>query len=481
MKYLGLIGWLEGADNEDNNRLLAKHCFTLLNQLCSGFFSYNGLYYNIQVYFPADMKAIWMNLGYGGGSHCTSHYCWMCCSRSHERSYPSFYKCMDCKRLNKPDGYCYHCAVLTSNDITKICKAYDNPLNIRFRQRFINHPDTKQKSSLKFMRNFLNQQYEISMQTVNSLKIADLVTLYKEKRELYTISPSNINSKSETVLRFLMKMLGGDGLNVNNPGIFSEENIENKNEYDILLDEITISGYDDDIKLLEYNKLDQIKRVVIYLFYTGLRIESAVFKRDSVLNNKLNTPTITYPEKCIICSLHFKLRVGELLMTSLSTDVLIYINAKHDQNLTLMKIEEFISRNFSGIDPSDTTTTPVVKYSIDINKAKSYIQTITMTGNRQDRIMKDSDGLIDTVYSFFDTSNPQIYDRRERIRSVFNQYKEIIRILNLKHDMELYEIDELQDKLDLFAQDYIFLFSSKKITNYIHICLSGHIRYWLKK
>jgi hypothetical protein len=128
-------------------------------------------------------------------------------------------------------------------------------------------------------------------------------------------------------------MLGGDGLNVEKPGSFSEENKEEfldfqKKEYDILLDEIVKSKYDKDIKLLEYNKLDQIRRVVIYLHYTGLRFESAVHRRDSTMKNSLNPPIITYPEKCLMCSLHFKLRVGELLMTSLTTDILIYIDVK---------------------------------------------------------------------------------------------------------------------------------------------------------
>jgi hypothetical protein len=104
-----------------------------------------------------------------------------------------------------------------------------------------------------------------------------------------------------------------------------------------------------------------------------------------------------------------------------------------------------------------------------------------MTGKRQDRIMKDSDNLIDLVYSDFDILNENIIDRREKIRSVFNRYKVIISVLNSKHDMNLSEIDNLQDELDIFSQEYIYLFSSKKITNYMHLCLSGHIRFWLKK
>jgi hypothetical protein len=182
-----------------------------------------------------------------------------------------------------------------------------------------------------------------------------------------------------------------------------------------------------------------------------------------------------------MCTLHFKLRVGELLMTSLTTDVLLYIDIKIKQNNSLSKIEDFISRNFSGIDQNDKVCTPVVKYTIDVNKTTSYIQSISMTGNRQDRIMEDSDGLINLVYSNFDLSNEDIIDRRERIRSLFNKYKSIIKIFNSKHDMDLNEIDDLQDQLDFFSHEYIFLFSSKKITNYIHLCLSGHIRFWLKK
>jgi hypothetical protein len=56
------------------------------------------------------------------------------------------------------------------------------------------------------------------------MKLNELATLLKEKRELYTISPANIFLKSETELRFIMKMLGGDGLNVDKPEILFEEN-----------------------------------------------------------------------------------------------------------------------------------------------------------------------------------------------------------------------------------------------------------------
>jgi hypothetical protein len=171
MKYLGLIGWLEGDDNEENNRLLAKYCFTTLNNLCSEYYSYNGKSYNFDVFFPGDMKAIWCDLSYGGGSHCTSHFCWICCSRSHDRAYPSFYQCDDCKRLNKPEGYCYHCEELSSFQITRILRLYDNPLATRYQQRFIKYPDTKQKASIKFLQNFLNKQFNVSLKTLNTMKL----------------------------------------------------------------------------------------------------------------------------------------------------------------------------------------------------------------------------------------------------------------------------------------------------------------------
>jgi hypothetical protein len=99
MKYLGLVGWLEGDDNVINNRILGYNMYFYLNQAVANYIQYKDKYYNFNVVFPADMKAIWVSLGYGGSSHATLHYCWMCCSRNHDRANPSFYRCKDCVRL----------------------------------------------------------------------------------------------------------------------------------------------------------------------------------------------------------------------------------------------------------------------------------------------------------------------------------------------------------------------------------------------
>jgi hypothetical protein len=74
MKYVGLVGWIEGLDNYETNYLLGsdiyQKCHYINQQL--QYFTVDELFYYIQIYFPSDLKATWLNLGYGNGAH---HVC----------------------------------------------------------------------------------------------------------------------------------------------------------------------------------------------------------------------------------------------------------------------------------------------------------------------------------------------------------------------------------------------------------------------
>jgi hypothetical protein len=209
--------------------------------------------------------------------------------------------------------------------------------------------------------NYINTEFQIK-DNLKIYNIPQLNQMFKELREKFSLNSFNIDKKDINVLKKVIHKIGG--------GVLGEDFLSN-DIYDRILTEIEISGYDgtSSIKNFNYMNYDQIKEVAKYLTYTGLRLESCIHRRNSVKECIKYPPIISYPERCLMCTLHFKLRVGELLMTSITTDVLYYLKGDPiNQNIILRQLEDFISRRFAGLEVDDVISHSTAKYCIDIKK-----------------------------------------------------------------------------------------------------------------
>jgi hypothetical protein len=166
MRYIGLVGWIEGLDNYETNYLIGSEMYRKLSNINRNFqyFEVDEFFYYIQIYFPADLKAIWLNLGYGCGAHLGNYFCTMCPCRSYDRGDISIFKCSNCIRLNKDDNYCMHCEELDYESIISIAEKYLNSnINDKYRKRLLRHPTSQERLLKASITNFLVNVYNISI------------------------------------------------------------------------------------------------------------------------------------------------------------------------------------------------------------------------------------------------------------------------------------------------------------------------------
>jgi hypothetical protein len=226
-----------------------------------------------------------------------------------DRGDESIFPCNHCVRLNKPDGYCYHTEELCYEDIISIVNNYNDPLNNnKYTKRFIKHPEADERRNKKLMKSFLINVYYMKLEEIESLNIDTLVLKYKELRQLYNVNKDSIKDMKDKTIEDLLIIYGIDTIDLYN---------------DVII-EIIESNKFKNFNNIENNSIEQKRIIILYLHYSGRIIENCLMKY-SIMNSIDKPPMLKEPEKCIMCTLHFKLRIGELLMTSLSTDILLFM------------------------------------------------------------------------------------------------------------------------------------------------------------
>jgi hypothetical protein len=157
-----LYGWMEGCDSEENNNKLCRKFFQLLEQWAKPdhFFQIEclGLHFKLRVAFPCDLKAIWTNTGFGGGSSNTIEFCGFCALFNYQRGDPSLVACARCIRQNKALGVCSHTTFLS----TSLMSFYNNITDQRKSKRMFHFRTATELSreSEEWMRAFLAEALE---------------------------------------------------------------------------------------------------------------------------------------------------------------------------------------------------------------------------------------------------------------------------------------------------------------------------------
>jgi hypothetical protein len=259
--------------------------------------------------------------------------------------------------------------------------------------------------------------------------------------------------------------------------------IINNDMYNNIITEIVESKKSQNFTNIENNSIEQKRLIILYLHYSSRIIENCLVKYD-IMNSIDKPPMLKEPEKCIMCTLHFKLRVGELLMTSLSTDIILFISTIKKQNIIFKSLEQFFNKVFANIPKDDNNTTSNVNFNINKTEGKNTVENISMTGKRQDKVMNNYIDMIECVYEQLNDKvikGVNMNNRKKVIIEIFQLYVEIIKMLKINDDFNGEMADILQDKLDMFSLLFISTYGIHKITNYMHLAMSGHIRFWLLK
>jgi len=173
-------------------------------------------------------------------------------------------------------------------------------------------------------------------------------------------------------------------------------------------------------------------------------------------------------EKAVPCLLHLENRVSECIIRMLLLRALEFV--EDDTHATveyILEVERYINEKIFGEPDAPSGW----KFPYEDNK----LGEVKFSNWRARRIIEEFDGLVECS---FPGTMPEL---KTKWKNIAQQYSEVIRILRLKKKFTAAQIDDFQNKADIFFIDWLALVGYDGITNYVHMLGSGHIRFFLRK
>jgi hypothetical protein len=118
-------------------------------------------------------------------------------------------------------------------------------------------------------------------------------------------------------------------------------------------------------------------------------------------------------------------------------------------------------------------------FKIPYDEKEAIIIDIKMDGTVAPRLLAAmDDGL---VHQFFGQHSEISEAEKETWSAIFKMLHNIFETLSQREDFTGQEIDELQVEIDSFSVKWVELTGRDGISNYIHMMITGHIIYYLRK
>jgi hypothetical protein len=244
-------------------------------------------------------------------------------------------------------------------------------------------------------------------------------------------------------------------------------------DYDQCLEEA--AAVDDSILMHLGGSVEQKRHLIRYLQHDGMIIDACKARHN------IPGVSIRTPEKCVMCTLHMTLRIGDNLMTRL-VRCLNHIRS-NSRGAQCKRVSDLFVRCFSGLANDDEMAEEIHSFSVKYDSQKNTIEPIKMSAARQKKVLPRIDEFIAIVFS---PENADIITTQNSaftaasFTSIFDHYKLVLAKLCVLDHLAIDEIDEVQDMLDGFGREYIAIFGQEAVANYVHALISGHVRFWLR-
>ena len=102
------------------------------------------------------------------------------------------------------------------------------------------------------------------------------------------------------------------------------------------------------------------------------------------------------------------------------------------------------------------------------------VERLSMDNNRTRSVMNSIELLIEASF-------PNSDDKKHRLLRCFPRYRAAITILRKDTDATLDEINEFQDHIDAWFQDWVNVYGRKGCTNYTHMLSSSHVKRYMEE
>jgi hypothetical protein len=190
----------------------------------------------------------------------------------------------------------------------------------------------------------------------------------------------------------------------------------------------------------------------------------------------LDGDTLSRVENCIPCLLHCKKRVIDKVvrMFLLKAQEQSAKNSKKAGLDRVLELEQIINTHAMG-KPGNPG-----RYSIPVDEKEGTILDIKMDGNTSQRLLSKFDKtLIDLLMNEDESGCDNL--ERESWYQVFGHLQNMFETMSQHEDFTDEELDVLQVCFDDFSDLWITLCGRDGISNYIHLIITGHLMYYLRK
>lgn len=451
-----LVGWLEGKDNRASNKKIGGPFFEYLESLSEPnvYVSIpdSDLKFKFDISFPMDLKAHQMQLGVGGGSAATDHFCCFCAAQRNSRGLPSLVPCFDCIYSNKPDGYCHHMEFMTSRLRESVIQPHVNEQYLKRNLTFI-------KSDKMTNQQLYNYLVDIMLEDAATTR-----KLSKTERQLrvnvlnrdFVINYTSVTTMTDETLNLLFRIKGI---------------LDDQAYLDLFISACTFFP---ELTAMDPFDTESRRKSMRFLTYEGLLIEAVIHRQ-----HHMDDVMIHNTELCVMCTLHMELRIGEYLLTELVRE-LENFESPSMRNKDMLKVSQFFVSVFAGVpfgmddyNPDDYT----YSFNISMEPNGKTISHIKMSGARQKKVMLRIQELIDIVMSEALNSQDKMVRKKYQWTDIFSQYKLVLAtIQSLEDIVDPRQIDAVQIMLDKFCATFREMLGDEKVTNYIHALWSGHCK-----
>jgi hypothetical protein len=189
----------------------------------------------------------------------------------------------------------------------------------------------------------------------------------------------------------------------------------------------------------------------------------------------LETETIFRVDNCIPCLLYFKKRVIDKIvcMFFIRAQESALLKSKAEGVRRIISIQKNVNEYALG-RPGNPGS-----FKIPYDEKEATISDIKMDGTVAPRLLVAmNDGLVQRIFG----QHSEISETEENIWSaIFKMLHDIFETLSQREDFTDQEIGEFHVELDYFSVKWVELTGREEISNYIHMMITGHILYYLKK
>jgi hypothetical protein len=118
-------------------------------------------------------------------------------------------------------------------------------------------------------------------------------------------------------------------------------------------------------------------------------------------------------------------------------------------------------------------------FKVSYYEKEATFSDIKMDGTVAPRLLAAmDDGLVQRIFG----QHSEISEAEKNTWSaIFKMLHDIFETLSQRQDFSDQEIDEIQVEIDSFSVKWVELTGSDRISNYIHMMITGHIIYYLRK